>query len=47
MDKKQDLIAFAQKAVQTRSYSDEEEKFAQLVLAEMKQLGFNEAARLR
>lgn len=39
----QELIAFLQKAVQTRSYSDEEGPMAQLVLAEMQKLGYDEA----
>ena len=43
MENTQALINFAQKAVQTRSYSDEEGKFANLILAEMKALGFDEA----
>ena len=42
MDTKQALIAFAQKAVQTRSYSDEEGNFANLIINEMKKLGYDE-----
>ncbi len=38
-----DLIAFAQKAVQTRSYSDEEEQMANLLVNEMKKLHYDEA----
>lgn len=38
-----DLIAFAQKAVQTRSYSDDEEKMACLLVNEMKKLQYDEA----
>ena len=43
MEKNQELIAFAQKAIQTRSYSDEEGSMAKLIEAEMKKLGFDEA----
>lgn len=38
----QELIAFCQKSVQTRSYSDEEGAFARLVESKMKELGFDE-----
>ncbi len=37
------LIAFAQRAVQTRSFTNEEGAFAALVLEEMRGLGFDEA----
>lgn len=37
------LISFLQKAVQTRSYSDEEGDVARLVVSEMKRLGYDEA----
>ncbi len=43
MERNQELIAFAQKAIQTRSYSDEEGSLAKLIEAEMKKLGFDEA----
>ena len=43
MERNQELIAFAQKAIQTRSYSDEEGSMAKLIEAEMKKLGFDEA----
>lgn len=36
------LIAFAQEAVRTRSYSDEEGSFAHLIEAKMKELGYDE-----
>lgn len=39
----QELIKFIQKAVQTRSYSDEEEAVAKLILEEMQKLNFDEA----
>ncbi len=39
----EDLIAFAQKAVQTKSYSDEEENMAYLLVNEMKKLQYDEA----
>ena len=39
----QDLIAFCQKSVQTRSYSDEEGEYARLIESKMKELGFDEA----
>ena len=42
MDTTQDLITFAQKAVRTRSYSDEEGQFARLIQAEMEKLGYDE-----
>jgi putative selenium metabolism hydrolase len=38
-----DLIAFAQEAVRTRSYSDEEGEFAGLILEWMHKLGYDEA----
>ena len=38
----QELVAFAQKSVQTRSYSDEEQEFAKLIEAKMKELDFDE-----
>ena len=38
----QELIDFVQKSVQTRSYSDEEGKFAHLIEAKMEELGFDE-----
>lgn len=41
--KNEQLIDFACRAVQTRSYSDEEEAMANLVLEEMKRLNFDEA----
>lgn len=37
------LIAFAQKSVQTESFTNSEEAFARLVLAEMEALGFDDA----
>lgn len=43
MFKNQDLIKFAQKAVQTRSYSDEEEAIAKVILQEMQKLNYDEA----
>lgn len=43
MNKKQDLITFVQKAIQTRSYSDEEGEFANLMKNEMEKLGYDEA----
>jgi len=36
------LISFAQKAVQTRSYSDEEGDFAHLIMEQMQALGYDE-----
>jgi putative selenium metabolism hydrolase len=42
MDMTQELITFAQKAVRTRSYSDEEGNFARLIQAEMGKLGYDE-----
>ena len=38
----EELIRFAQRAVQTRSFSDEEGDMARLVEAEMKKLGYDE-----
>ncbi|MCR5347671.1 MAG: YgeY family selenium metabolism-linked hydrolase [Fretibacterium sp.] len=38
----ENLVRFAQRAVQTRSYSDEEGEMAHLVEAEMKKLGYDE-----
>ena len=38
----QELIDFVQRAVRTRSYSDEEENMAKLVKAEMEKLGYDE-----
>lgn len=38
-----ELLDFYRSAIRTRSYSDEESEIAQLVLAEMKRLGFDEA----
>jgi putative selenium metabolism hydrolase len=43
MNKNQELLSFVQRAIQTRSYSDEEGKFANLIKAEMEKLGFDEA----
>ena len=43
MDCKKNLIAFVQKAVQTRSFSDEEGELARLVLEEMRRLDYDEA----
>lgn len=43
MERKQELIDFAQRAVQTRSYSDEEGAFAKCIQAEMQKLGYDEA----
>ena len=37
------LLAFVQKAIQTRSYSDEEGEFAELIRKEMLELGYDEA----
>lgn len=42
MGKKHDLIKFVQKSVQTRSYSDEEGNFANLIKSEMEKLGFDQ-----
>jgi putative selenium metabolism hydrolase len=39
----QELITFIQKAVQIKSYSDEEEAVAKLILSEMQRLKFDEA----
>ena len=38
-----DLIQFLQRAVQTRSYSDQEGDMAHLLVEEMKKLGFDQA----
>lgn len=38
-----ELLAFVQKSIQTRSYSDEEGEYANLVLEEMERLGYDEA----
>ena len=43
MNGNQDLLVFVQKAVQTRSYSDEEGELAHLVREEMQRLGYDEA----
>ncbi len=43
MSKNQKLIQFAQKAVQTPSFSNEEQTFAHLVLQEMQELNYDEA----
>lgn len=43
MNKNQDLIKFVQKAIQTKSYSDEEGEIANLVKKEMEHLGFDDA----
>ena len=43
MEGKQQLIDFARRAVQTRSYSDEEGAFAACIQAEMEKLGYDEA----
>lgn len=40
---REDLLDFAVRAVQTRSYSDEEGDFARLILAEMRALRYDEA----
>ena len=40
----EELIAFIQKAVQTRSYSDEEGNFAHLIVEKMKELDFDEVS---
>lgn len=42
MNKEQDLIKFVQKAVQTKSYTDEEGEFAGLIKKEMGTLGYDE-----
>ena len=39
----QDLINFAQRAVQTRSFSNEEEPLAKLILQEMQKLNYDDA----
>ena len=41
----EELVAFVQKSVQTRSYSDEEGNYARLIEAKMKELGFPVARR--
>ena len=38
-----ELIAFYREGIRTRSYSDEEGTYAELIVAEMKRLGFDEA----
>ena len=38
----EELVAFVQKSVQTRSYSDEEGNYSRLIEAKMKELGFDE-----
>ena len=38
----EELVAFVQQSVRTRSYSDEEGDFARLIEARMKKLGFDE-----
>ena len=38
-----DLSQFLQRAVQTRSYSDQEGDMAHLLVEEMKKLGFDQA----
>lgn len=43
MTSAQDLQAFVQRAVQTRSYSDEEGPLANLIVEEMARLGYDEA----
>ena len=43
MDLKKNLLAFVQKAVQTKSFSDEEGELAHLVLEEMQRLDYDEA----
>ena len=43
MEMEKDLLAFVSKAVQTKSFSDEEESMAQLVQREMEAVGFDEA----
>ncbi|WMT80342.1 YgeY family selenium metabolism-linked hydrolase [Terrisporobacter mayombei] len=42
MSKTSDLIKFVQKSVQTRSYTDEEGNFANLIKSEMEKLGFDQ-----
>lgn len=42
VSKTSDLIKFVQKSVQTRSYSDEEGNFANLIKTEMEKLGFDQ-----
>lgn len=42
MSKASDLIKFVQKSVQTRSYTDEEGNFANLIKLEMEKLGFDQ-----
>ncbi len=39
----EELIAFYREGIRTRSYSDEEGTYAELIVAEMKRLGFDEA----
>ena len=39
---REDLIKFVQKAVQTRSYSDEEGELARLIAETMRGLGYDE-----
>ncbi|MCL1982149.1 MAG: YgeY family selenium metabolism-linked hydrolase [Clostridiales bacterium] len=43
MNKAKDLLAFVQKSIQIRSYSDEEGEYAEFVLKEMERLGYDEA----
>ncbi len=43
MDLKKNLLAFVQRAVQTKSFSDEEGELAHLVLEEMQRLDYDEA----
>ena len=43
MTESPDLLAFVQRAVQTRSYSDEEGELANLIKEEMTRLGYDEA----
>lgn len=42
MSKEHDLLKFVQKAIQTRSYTDEEGEFANLIKIEMEKLGYDE-----
>lgn len=42
MDKKHALMEFVQKSIQTRSYSDEEGDYANIIKTEMEKLGYDE-----
>ncbi|WP_422487050.1 YgeY family selenium metabolism-linked hydrolase [Gudongella sp. DL1XJH-153] len=42
MDRNKDLLEFVKKSIQTRSYTDEEGDYAELVKSEMEKLGYDE-----